>query len=399
MAKNRQLLAKRHHLPIDEANFYIFNCVLFNFYLKLRLRLKDKPMKKLIYTGKILTIIALVALTSCKKDTKVPFPTQSTSNGVTGDFVPGTPTIPFFGDADGILASIHVHNYHMVAISPVEQESQYGMAMFTNTTGNFASLTDADSVRLNNVNCVKSSSFSYLSDITTYSIGLGGTVTWNVKGAGMVPPISNYTFAAGDPTYTPFSVTSSSPSYWNDGWLPTFPRTLTVVTRKPTTGVPPPNPPTPTHTDSVLYWGITHPQPNHTDSLRWKNDSTTFNTALANYNKTKAQRASDSTYNLTPYASIPFSTTTGTVTTHYVTNADTVIFIFNDGAGFSYTKKIAATDSVANFRPNDFIGYPNYSLTNFTMQINLVKYYPVMVGTKKYYFLKMGSYVRYWRTQ
>ncbi|HWY38066.1 MAG TPA: hypothetical protein VNY73_05875 [Bacteroidia bacterium] len=349
-------------------------------------------MKKLIYTGKILTILSLVVLAGCKKDSKVAFPSKSTSNGTYGDFVYGTPTLPTIMDADGILAAIHVHNYRIVTISPVEKEYQYGMAMFANTTGNFSSLTNADSVWINGMVCANTNN-TYLSDATTYSIGLGGTVSWNVKGAGSVPAMTN-SVPSGDPAYAPFSI--SSGGYLTDTWLPTFTVTLTTVTRKPTTGV---SPPVADHSDTVLYWGISAPHPNHPDSVRWKADSSEFRNALTSYQTTLAKHIADSVYNITPYAYIPLKVSNSSGSTAYLSNTDTVFVIYNDGAGFSYTRKVPATDTTIALRPSDFnYVQQSYKTSNFIMQMNLVKYYPVTSGSKKYYYLKMGSYIRYWRT-
>jgi hypothetical protein len=354
-------------------------------------------MKKLIYTGKFLTLLSLVILTGCKKDSKVDFPKQTMSSGNTADFVYGTPTLPGILDADGILAAVHVHNYRISTINPFEKTYEYGMAQFTNTTGNFSSLINADSVWINGMVCANTNN-SYLSDATTYSIGLSGPVTWKVKGSGSVPAMTK-SLTSGDPAYAPFT----SGGYWSDTWLPTFTVTITPVTRKPTKNVSPPVPTPPavtTHNDSVLYWGISTPHANHTDSLRWIDDSTTFKDVLSTYQITLAKHIADSTKNVTPYAYIPLKVTNSSGTTAYLSNTDTVIINYDDGAGFSYTRKIPATDTTIALTPRDFnFVKQSYSLANFIMQINLVKYTPVTVGTKKYYYLQMGSYIRYWRVQ
>jgi len=285
---------------------------------------KPSIMKKLIYTGKVLTIISLALLTGCKKDSKVEFPKQSSANGTTADFVYRTPTLPTFSDADGVLAAVYAHNYRIVTISPFEKEFEYGMAKFTNTTGNFNSLTDAGSVVLDTTLLVKASDLSYLSTATNYSINISNFAVWNVSGAGTVPAMS-YTMSAGIPSHSLFSNTSTS--YWNDSWIPTFPK---------------------------------NPALNH----------------------------SDSSFNTTSFAVIPIK--------NYVTNADSVIIIFNDGAGFNFTKKTAATDSIMTIAPNEFAGYPAYNASNLTLQINVIKYSNTIVGTKKYYFLRMTSYIKYW---
>ena len=79
-----------------------------------------------------------------------------------------------------------------------------------------------------------------------------------------------------------------------------------------------------------------------------------------------------------------------------VFNADTVFIILNDYNGFFYQTKVAATvDSVA-FTPSSFAGYPSYNVQTLTLQINAVKYRDTIVSGKKFYFLKMGSYIKYY---
>jgi len=348
-------------------------------------------MKKLIYTGKILAILSLVILQSCKKDSKVDFPKQSTSNGNYADFSYRTPSIPNLGDADGILVSVQSHNFHIVTVSPVEQESEYGMAKFTNTTGNFYSLADADSIWINSTNCVKSGDFSYLSPITNYSLNFSSGINWKVKGSGSVSGFT-HSLTGANPSYNLWPHNTASSATWLDAWVPTYQKAITVITRKPTTGISPPNPPTPTHTDSVLWYGISHPQPNITDTIRWESDSATFKSALDLYKTTKVQHIADSTYNVTPFAIIPIK--------NYTANADSVAIIFNDGAGFNFERKVAATDSLCLLRPNDFaLPLPqSYNLANLTLQINVIKYSSALLGGKKYYFLKIGSYIKYWKT-
>jgi hypothetical protein len=347
-------------------------------------------MKKLIYTGKILTLTALVVLTGCKKDSKVDFPKNPASGSTYPDFTFGTPTIPNISGADGILTAVHVHDYRIIITSPVEKEYQYGMALFTNTTGNFASLTDADSVWVNGANCDKSANLSYLSSTTTFSLGFGGPVMWKVKGAGTVPAMVN-TVASGDPTYQPFTVNGAS--YWSDQWLPTFAKTLTKPPFEyfPNTLSVPHNF---THLDS-LRWVPKVVLPylyTNADSNRWKAEKKLYDSLqplYVTYHTDSLKFKTDSLFNTTPYDSIPIK--------NYATNTDTVILVLNDGAGFSYEKKVPATDPFLYLIPNDFNSTTKtFKVSTFVMQLNLIKYYPVIVGTKKYYFLKMGSYIRYW---
>lgn len=287
-------------------------------------------MKKLIYTGKILTILSLVVLTSCKKDSKVDFPKQATSNGNQADFTYRTPSFPDLKDADGILIAAHVRNYWVITKdSPFEKEFQYGMAKFTNTTGNFSSLADADSVVVDTSNLTKAADYSYMSNPTTYSLNFGKTNTWKVKGAGSIGG-TTITDPSSDPTYNYFnSGTTGYPKYFDDTWVPTAPKNPAL-----------------THIDTV--------------------------------------------FNTTPFAVFPIK--------GYVQNTDSVIVTFQDDNGFSFTKKAAATDSLLTITPNELLNYPSANQNSLTLQINLVKYHNVMVGSKKYYYLKMGSYIKYWKT-
>ncbi len=309
-------------------------------------------MKKLIYTGKILIILSLVILQSCKKDSKVDFPKQASSNGTFPDFSYRTPTISNISDADGILLAVQAHNYHIVTISPVEQDYEYGMAQFTNSNGNFSSLTDADSVWVNSTNCDKSTSFSYLSSALTYSLGFSGNISWKVKGAGAVPGMT-FSTSGGNPTY------GYSFAKWDVAWIPIYPRTLIA--------------PTP----------VILPIATHADTLRWLHDIVLFK------NDSVTHRT-DSIYNLTTQYTIPIR--------NYVANADTVVIVMNDGLGFNYERKVLATDSLAYFSPNSFSGFPGFSLSALTIQVNLLKYNSTIIGTKKYYFIKMGSYIKYLKT-
>jgi len=286
-------------------------------------------MNKLFDYGKMGVLALSLALlsTSCKKDTGE-FPKAPSGGGTTGDFVYGSPTLPAIADADGILSATDVHNYRISTISPFERQYQYGMAAFTNTTGNFTSLTSGGSVTVDTSNLTASSALMYQSYPTTYSLSFASNVTWNVTGAGSVPAMT-YTVTSAMPSWTLFSNPASNISYWKDEWIPVYPKT----------------------------GGTT----------------------------------ADSIFNATAFATIPIK--------DYVSNADTVIITWHDNAGFKYTRKVPATDSITVFRPNDFAGYQVYAQADLKMEINLVSYNSVIAGGKKYYFIRMGSYIKYWRTE
>lgn len=308
-------------------------------------------MNKLANIGKLgaLTVFLGLALFSCKKDTTA-FPTQSAAGGTDGDFVYTTPTLPSISDADGILAAVHAHNYRIVVLSPFQQEYQYGMAAFTNTTGNFSMLTSGGNVTIDNMALTANSNMLYQSNATTYSIGLEGTNNWSVTGDVSVPAMS-YTDTSDLPKWTLFS-THPTISYWKDEWVPVKPREIQYPTPVPST-------------DTVNY-----PQ--------YQADSTKYVT--------------DSVWNETPFLEIPLQ--------GYVSGTDTVSIHWHDDAGFKFEKKFAATDSLATIKPNDFKNMQTYSSTaDFMMEVNLIKYNAVLTGGKKYYYLKMSSHMKYWRTE
>jgi len=325
-------------------------------------------MNKLMNFGKLGALalsLALVA-TSCKKDTGE-FPTQTSAGGSTANFVYDAPTLPPINDADGILAAVDMHNYHIITISPYQKHFQYGLAAFTNTTGNFSSLTSGGTVTVDTSILTPSSAMLYQSYPTTYSLNFGSNVSWNVTGAGSVPPMT-YTLTNPNPTYSLFpNQSSTSPtqyytSYWKDEWVPVYPKPLV----KPLPVITAPDTSNPQYDSlNVVY-------------IKYKSDSLKFKV--------------DSLWNETPYTSIPIQ--------DYIANADTVFITWYDNTGFKFIRKAPATDSITSFKPNDFLGYPNYSTaSDFKMEINCVSYNSVLAGGKKYYYIRMSSWVKYWRTK
>lgn len=340
-----------------------------------------------------LTLALGLLVTSCKKDTGV-FPKQTNAGGSIANFQYEPPTLPTIADASGIIAAVDMHNYHIITISPFEKQFQYGMAAFTNTPGNFSMLTSGGSVTVDTSVLTPSSTMLYQSYPTTYSLNFDLSNAWSVTGAGLVPAM-NYTMAAGTaPTFSVFSNPASGVSYWRDDWVPTPPRTRKNLDAN----------------EADTLWRYHHcrrwyypkkavvpPQPNHTDSLRWQNDVVWFNDSLALYNSCKddsLKNAGDSLWNLTAFMKIPI--------VGFVGNTDTVIVRWHDDVGYKYEKKFsAATDTFALFTPNDFKNNTSYSLSdNFKMEINLIKYLNTITsGSQKYYFVRMRSHVKYWRTK
>ncbi|MGZ3866348.1 MAG: hypothetical protein ACXVNR_08040 [Bacteroidia bacterium] len=315
-------------------------------------------MKKLVYAGKVLTIASLVVLTGCKKDKKEAFPSKPNGNGNTSDYVFKTPTIPSLY-ADGILTAVQMHSYRIQTVSPIEQDFEYGMAKFTNATGNFSSLANADSVRVNGANLVMGSDNSYLSDISTPNLSFSGVISWMVKGAPFSGATSTYTNTS-NPYYKYFSI--SSGNYWNDAWMPVFPKDTTDLRPKVYL----------THADSVA---------NPPRYQQFLDSLTLFRT--------------DSTWNETPYASLPIKNS--------IMNADSVYVIWDDAVSFHAQRVVPATDSLFYIKPSYFNrkwtnGATSLTQTNFTMQINAIKYTSATLSGKLFYFLKMGSYMRYWKS-
>lgn len=320
--------------------------------------------------GKISLLAVSLSLfvASCKKDTGE-FPNQSSGGGTTKDFVYGTATLPSIKDADGIVAAADVRNYRTLVISPFEKRFQYGLAAFTNTTGDFSSLVTAGAITVDTSALTASSTGLYQSYPTTYSLNFASTnIGWNVTGSGSVAAMT-YNLTNPIPTYSLFPSSTGGTyftSYWKDDWVPTYSRPLS----KPAQIFPP---------DSL--WCDTVPTVKCDSAekayIKYIADSTKF--------------LLDSTWNETIYMKIPV--------VGYSANGDSAILKWHDNAGFSFEKKFAATDSI-RVKPNDFLGYPSYQQdADFQMEISLVKYNSVMVGVKKYYYIRMTSFVKYWRLE
>ncbi len=300
----------------------------------------------------LLAVSLSLFVASCKKDTGE-FPKQSSGGGNTQDFVYGTATLPSIADADGIIAAADVHNYRTLVISPFEKRYQYGLAAFTNTTGNFSALTSGGAVTVDTSALTAQSSGLYQSYPTTYSLNFASANSWNITGSGSVPAMT-YTLTNPIPTYSLFPASTGGSyyvSFWKDDWIPAQPR----KTPKPLPVIPPGG------TGYATY---------KTDSIKFINDSI---------------------YDFVPYIKIPV--------TGYSANADSAVVKWHDNAGFYFEKRYAATDSI-KVRRIDFDGYPSYQQdADFQMEISVVKYNSIMVGVKKYYYLRMKSFVRYYRLE
>ncbi len=320
-------------------------------------------MKKIVYASGVLAALSLTLFTGCKKVNEGPFPAKPQSNGTYQDFSYTTPYFPTLGDADGILISAQVYNEKTEIVSGFYNTYEYGMAKFASGTGNFNTLVDAGNVTLNDSVLAKSSALSYLSSISNFTLNLSSTIAWNVSGnsANGTPAITYTLNPASNPTY------SNTINNWDSKWAPIYPRTLYAVPARPPY----------THLNSISTAADTA---GHIANLP----------AITLFLKDSAQHTTDSVYNATVQYSIPIK--------GYTANTDTLIIAMIDGAGFSYIRKVApaiAADSVANFRPNDFAGYPSYNIGSFTLQINAIKYNWAMINSKKYYFLQMNSNVQY----
>ena len=283
-------------------------------------------MKKIFYTSSVLAALSLTLLSGCKKDT-VAFPDKVQNNGTYADLAYITPNFPVIADADGILISAQVTNQKTIIISPFANEYEYGMAKFTNTTGNFSNLADAGTITLNDSTLAKSSTFSYLSTANAYTLNLSNTAKWNVGGNGAFGGIA-YTGNSNNPNY------SNSITNWDSKWVPTYPRNLTL--------------------GSSTY---------HLDSL----------------------------YNVSPAYSIPIKNYTDSLKT------DSVNIVMVDNTGFYYSKTVSSKAITADFAPNDFASKPSFDISSFKLQINAINYdTAITVNSKKYYFLKMQSNIKYY---
>ena len=308
-------------------------------------------MKKIIYVSTVLATLSLTLFTGCKKDKEV-FPTKPQSNGSSSDFAYITPYFPTVSDADVIFVSAQVHNGKTVVVSPFMNTYEYGIVKAGMSKGNFTSLVSIGGVKLNDSTLYQANNLSYLSNTSTQVLGLSNKAAWQISGANTF----TYTLNGVCPAYG-YNFTS-----WDNKWIPIYPRTLYTVPHRPSNPL--------TAQDSATY-----PNLSYTAALAvYKGDSTTY---ITDYN-----------YNLTPQYTIPIS--------NFVTNADTVIVTMFDASGFSYIRKIAADSAGIDFRPNTFKGYPSYDISTFNLQINTIRYQDTTVNSKNYYFLKMGSYIKYY---
>jgi hypothetical protein len=318
-------------------------------------------MNKVLYTSSLVLAIALTVFTGCKKVNEGPFPSNPPANGVYPDLVYITPVFPNLSNASGIIIAAQVHDEKTVIISPFQNNYEYGMAKFTNTPGNFASLIDVGAITLNDSNLVKSNAFSYLSSTSTYSLNLSKSTSWSFAGNSNLPGFK-HTLNGVYPTY------SDSFQNWDAKWAPVYPRTLYPVPARPTF----------THLNSTQIH-------NAADSTYYAQNLSLINTYISD----STQHHNDSVYNITVQYIIPIK--------HSTANADSVMIAMVDGLGFSYIRTVPATDSLAMFKPNDFLGYSQYDLPSFKFQVNVIKYQDTLINAKNYYFLKMGSYIKYYQ--
>ncbi len=311
-------------------------------------------MKKVIYTSTVLAALSLMLFTGCKKDKEV-FPTKPQSSGVSTEFSYITPYFPTIADADVIIISAQVHDEKTVVVSPFVNIYEMGLAKAGVSQGNFSSLVSIGNIKLNDSTLYQANDFSYLSNVSTQNLGLSNKASWQISGANTF----TYTLNGVCPSYD-YSFTS-----WDNKWIPIYPRTLYPVPARPAI----------THlsassssSDSAFY------KANKLEITTYLNDSTTH--------------VKDSIYNRTSQYTIPISS--------YVTNADTVIVTMSDASGFSYIRKIAADSAGIDFMPNTFQGYASYDISTLNLQVNLIRYQDTSVNSKNYYFLKMGSYIKYY---
>lgn len=319
-------------------------------------------MRKVYYSVVVLTLLSLVIFSGCKKVNEGPFPTKPNAGGTYPDLAYITPQFPTIGNASGILIAAQVHDQKTVVVTPYQNNFEYGMAKFTNSVGNFTTLIDAGSISLNDTNLTKSNLFSYLSSASNYNINLSGSTVWKLNGnSGNNIPAFNYTLNGVYPFFT------DSFTKWDNNWLPIYPRTLLALPAAPTYPLPsvvPNSTYTPTHQDSVTY---NLAQTFKTDSIKHRTDSI---------------------YNATPQWTVPIK--------GRIFNADSVYIVLKDATGFLYHTTVAATTDSVAFTPNTFTGYQGYDVTSFIMQLNAIKYRDTTISGKNYYFLKMGSYIKYY---
>jgi hypothetical protein len=314
-------------------------------------------MKKIYYSVVILALLSIALFTGCKKVNEGPFPSNPPAGGTFNDLSYITPNFPTLSNATGILIAAQVHDQKTVIVTPFQNTYEYGMAQFASTPGNFSSLVSAGSISLNGTSLAASSANSYLSSTSTFSLNLGLSTYWQVGIPGF-----NYTLNGVYPIY------SDSFQNWNNNWLPIYPRTLVTLPTRPTI----------THLPSTS-------DPNYvTDTTYYYTNLSAIQTYLSD----SLTNHINAVYNQTPQWTVPIK--------GYIFNADSIYIVLSDGASFFYQTEVSASvDSVA-FTPNTFANYPGYNVTTFIMQLNAIKYRDTVVSGKNYYFLKMGSYIKYY---
>ncbi len=329
-------------------------------------------MKKIYYSVVALVLLSLLFFTGCKKVNEGPFPSPPNAGGTYNDLAYITPSFPNVANASGILIAVQVHNEKTVVVTPFQNNYEYGMAEFTNTPGNFSSLISAGSISLNGTSLAASSANSYLSPASNYTIGLSGSTSWQIGGVtpgGTNVPAFNYSLNGVYPFYT------DSFQNWDGNWLPIYPRSLNPVPTRPTyTHLP--SRPVPLPTPAPAWWLA--------DSTYYYQNMSAINTYITDSTKHRT----DSIYNKTPQWTVPIR--------GYAFNADSVCIILKDATGFLYHTTVAATTDSVAFTPNTFTGYQSYDVSSFIMELNAIKYRDTTISGKNYYFLKMGSYIKYY---
>lgn len=177
-------------------------------------------MKKLLQLL-IPAVALMVSVTSCDKNNTTTTPTNPTNptNPTTPSTSGPTPVTPSTGDGMwGALIAVKMQYSYVVPQlgTPVNVETQIGVASFYDNNNGNGNLVDAGAVSINSNDLKKETNNSYTvtatQGMTPSTLNLSGNVDWKVAGNNGIPSI-NYTHAGAFPEYSgtlPSTVSKSS---------------------------------------------------------------------------------------------------------------------------------------------------------------------------------------------
>lgn len=150
----------------------------------------------------LLGFATLIAVTACKKEE------SSTPDGSGGGSSSSTPnTVPFYADADGVMAAVRVFTTQSTPIGPVDVTIGSATAVFT--TDDFSSFVDVGGVSCNGEVLTRQSNNSFVhvpsaTQPTGIDLTSSNEVNWQVAGANGFPGFQR-NIAGPYPTVGPLS--------------------------------------------------------------------------------------------------------------------------------------------------------------------------------------------------